>query len=100
MVSTHDLVTLVDVKTLADACPNLEYFSVAEAKVIGDRGIQYLATGCPKLHSLELNVLQTITDEGLRWVAKCTNLKLLNLHWVVNVTSAGIQELANLKELK
>ncbi|KAF2757989.1 RNI-like protein [Pseudovirgaria hyperparasitica] len=91
-------------KGLADACRNLENFSLEGCKI--DRAsVHCFLLQNTRLVSINLSGLQAATNAGLKIVAQhCPKLEELNVSWCQNIDGKGIKKVvescANLKELR
>ena len=68
-------------------------------KLLEDRGCKALLERCEYLRVINLHTCK-ITDTGLRDLSKMKYLEIFTLRQVPTVTSAGIQVLGNLQQLK
>ncbi|XP_076942572.1 F-box protein At3g58530 [Bidens hawaiensis] len=104
---------------VAEIYPHLESLDITRCVKITDGGLQHVIVKCTGLKSLNLYALssftdgvykkmslltdlkfldlcgaQNLSDEGLFSIAKCKNIRTLNLTWCVRVTDAGVIAIA------
>jgi internalin A len=79
------------------SCDKLELLSLANT-AIGDPGVEMLADNLREVQVLVLDETQ-ITDGSLRRLSRFTRLWWLGIYGCVNITDAGVQELANVPDL-
>ncbi|XP_076918188.1 F-box protein At3g58530-like isoform X1 [Bidens hawaiensis] len=104
---------------ISESYPHLESLDITRCVKITDGGLQHVIVKCTGLKNLNLYALssftdgvykklslltelrfldlcgaQNLSDEGLFSIAKCKNIRTLNLTWCVRVTDAGVIAIA------
>lgn len=86
-------ITAVQIREIADNCPDLEVVQLANCPEVSDTGLERLLTRCKKLMSINL-AGTNITDQTLANIAGCEYLLELSLIDCPNVTDRGVAAIA------
>lgn len=84
-------VQVVDLRALADRCPNLVAVDLSRADV-ADEALGYLVDRCPQLESIKLCDNAALTDKGLGYLLRAQLLCDLDLSRCASITPPGVLE--------
>jgi hypothetical protein len=81
-------------RALTAGCPRLESLFVMGLRGLSDVGVRHAVRNCPSLTSICLMDCTALTDEALMWLGQLASLRLLNLGSCAQISSLGLQCLA------
>lgn len=81
----------IGLKTVAECCPKLQFFSIYWNLRVTDIGIHDLLKQCTQMTNLNLSGCKGITDKSLQTISDfCTGIKSLNLTRCLRLTDSGL----------
>ncbi len=87
----------VTVSTIANCCPNLQYFTLAQLENLTDSSIIMVARCCRKLRYLNIQYCRKITHEAMKYLGEyCTDLRMLQIQQCNCITEISLARLRSL----
>lgn len=92
------------VKNFCSKCPKLTHIRIPQCDTLSSSAIHTIATSCNNLSKFEIPLSSHLDDESLLAIARCNNLKCLDITHYESVTPSGLVTFAmhcnSLEEIK
>lgn len=96
---SNPMISAISMNNLAKLI-NLQQLCVCQNLAVTDEFLINISNKCKKLKSLDISYCGAVTNKGIIAIATLTELEILKLKWLIQITDEAIENLHNIKVLE